>query len=168
MQPYLIVGKILKPHGVRGEVKVEPLTDDLRRFDKLEYVYIKNADKILPYKIGHVKYGHGVVYIKLDGIDSMDDAKALAGEYLWVDRNHAAPLPEGAYYVGDIIGCRVYTTDGRYLGWVKNIFPTGSNDVYTIFDGRREILIPAIKDVIKSVDINAERIIIEPMEGLLD
>lgn len=168
MQPYLIVGKILKPHGVRGEVKVEPLTDDLRRFDKLEYIYIKNADKILPYKIGYVKYGHGVVYIKLEGINSMDDAKTLAGEYLWVDRKHAAPLPEGAYYVGDIIGCRVYTTDGRYLGWVKDIFSTGSNDVYTIFDGRREILIPAIKDVIKSVDIDAERIIIEPMEGLLD
>lgn len=168
MQEYLIIGRILKPHGVGGELKVKPLTDDIKRFDDLKCAYIESDGHMISHRVEHVKYGNDVVYIKLDGIDDMDAAGRLTNEHLWVDRRHAAPLPEGSYYVGDIIGCRVYTLDGLYLGEVKEVLPTGSNDVYAVADGSKQVLIPAIKDVIKTIDIEEGRIIIKPMEGLLD
>ncbi|AEE96257.1 ribosome maturation factor RimM [Mahella australiensis] len=168
MQEYLIIGRILKPHGVSGEMKIQPLTDDIRRFDDLKCAYIKDKDDMFPHRVERVKYGNDVVYIKLEGIDDMNAARELVNKHLWVDRQHAAPLPEGSYYVGDIIGCRVYTVDGVYLGEVKEVLPTGSNDVYDVVDGQKQVLIPAIKDVIKTIDIEGERIVIEPMEGLLD
>lgn len=169
MQQYLIVGQILKPHGVYGELKVKPMTDNIERFEMLKCAYIKRADEqMLPYEIEYVKYGNNVVYIKFDRINDMDAAAELAGEYLWVDRMHAVPLPEGSYYVADIIGCSVYTESGMYLGKVIEVFPTGSNDVYVVADGDKQVLIPAIKDVIKEVDIKGERITITPIDGLLD
>lgn len=168
MLDYLKVGQIINTHGVKGEVKVYPLTDDIKRFGKLKFVYMRYGDEYKSYKIDGVKYFKNLVIIKLEGIDTMNEAIKLIDSYLYVDRENAVKLSKDTYFIADLIGMDVYGIDGEKLGNIINVFSTGSNDVYEIKrDAGKTFLIPAIKDVVKEVDIQKRIMKIELLEGLI-
>lgn len=168
MVEYLKIGQIINTHGVQGEVKVFPLTDDIKRFGRLKHIYMKQAGKYKSYSIENVKYFKNLVILKLEGIDDMNEALKLRDSYLLVDRDNAVKLSSDTYFIADLVGMEVYTLEGESLGIIINVFSTGSNDVYEIkkHDGKL-ILIPAIKDVVKEVDVEKRSMRIELLEGLL-
>ena len=167
---YLSVGYVLKPHGIKGELKVEPLTDDMYRFDKLDWVFLKRGNEYKPLKIVSRKYGRNFVILKLDGFEDRNQSETLRNQYLWIPREDVLSLPEDTYYIADIIGCSVETDDGRFLGHVHEVLQTGSNDVYIVRnESGREVLVPTLKKVVTEVDLVDRKIRINAgeMEGLL-
>lgn len=169
MLDYLSVGYILKPHGIRGEMKVEPLTDYIERFDELDTLYIKRAEQYCPIRIMARRYRGNHVFLVLEGYDNLDKTEKLRGQYLWIPRDEARALPEDSFFVADIIGCAVFTEEGRPLGHVDGIIHTGSNDVYVTKGSMGQILIPGLKKVVLDVDIQSRKIIVaaQELEGLL-
>lgn len=169
MLEYLSVGYVLKPQGIKGEIKVEPLTDNMERFDTLKQVFIEENSGYKAVKIKSRRYRNNFVYLKLEGFDSIGDAERLRNQYLWIPRSMAVPLPEDTYFIADIVGCRVETLDGRELGRVDHVIQTGSNDVYAVKGSMGEILIPALKKVIQEVDVIEGKIVVDAayLEGLL-
>lgn len=168
MIQYLKVGQIINTHGVNGELKIYPLTDDIKRFKKLKHVFIKSDNNYIEYDILSVKFINQLVIIKLSGIDDMDKALELKKEYLYIDRKNAVKLPEDSYFIADLIGMDVITQEGVVIGSIASVFSTGSNDVYEIKDNTgKSFLIPAIKDVIKKVEIENKRMYINLLEGLI-
>ena len=139
-------------------MKLIPLTDFADRFDGLEEVFID--DRI--FRIDYVKsVGNGLV-IRFDGIDDRDSARSLTNKLLTIDRKNAAPLSDGEFYTFDIIGLDVFDLDEKKMGTVKNVLKTGSNDVFVAVDGDgREILIPALKAVVKKIDIDGGSMIVD-------
>ncbi|MDD3839636.1 MAG: ribosome maturation factor RimM [Clostridia bacterium] len=169
MAQHLIIGQILKPRGLKGEIKVFPLTDVIDRFNDLEYVLIENsADELKKYDIEYVKYQKDIVYIKLEQVNSVDEAERLREKYIKISRNDAIPLEEGEYFICDIVGLKVYDEESKYIGEIQDVIKTGSNDVYSVnsHDGR-EILIPAIKKVVKNIDLEKRTMKIQLLEGLI-
>lgn len=168
MEEYLEIGQIVNTNGLKGNLKVKPLTDEITRFEDLENVYIQKNNKLTEFKIQDVKYSKNMVLLKLEGIDNIEEAEKYRNCYLKINRKDAVELDEDSYFIVDIIGCEVYTDSQELLGKVIDVFPTGSNDVYTVKGiNNNEILIPAIEDVIKDVDIKNKKIIIHLMEGLI-
>lgn len=165
---FLAVGKIVNTHGVRGELRVIPMTSDISRFDYLLYTWIRTDGKLREYRVSKVRYHKQFVLVKLQGIDTMTDAEALKGCELLVDRQHARPLEEDEYFICDLIGLKVYE-DERLLGELTEVLETGSNDVYVVTgeDGK-EILVPALKSVVTLVDLENGRMRVKLPEGLLD
>jgi len=166
---FLIIGRFLKPFGVRGEMKVLPSTDTLERFGELSFIYVHENREWKKCDLEGVRYNGNKVLLKLKGYDTREVAEKLSDEYLYIDRAHAVPLEDGNYYCYDICECRVLTTAGKTLGSVCDIQNAGSCDVYVIRKDTAEndiFYIPAIKDVIKKIDINNKEIIIEEIEGL--
>lgn len=163
------IGKILNAHGVHGELKVEPLTDNPERYDMLQEVYLEDRKKnYIPYKIESVRYHKGLVLVKLIGIDDMDAAKAVKNCHLAINKSDRMPLEEGAYYIDSLIDLDVYEDDSQ-IGVLKDVLQPGANDVYvlesTIYP---DLYIPAIKSVILSVDIDAGRMYVKLPKGLVD
>jgi len=161
---FLIVGYILAPWGLRGEVKVEVVTDFPERFAPQKVVYLNTR----PLEIESCRPHKQHLVVKLATIDSVEDAEKLRGQDLTIPRSELYPLPEGQYYTFQIIGLKVVTTEGKLLGRITEIMTTGSNDVYIVEGKRGEILIPAIEDVVKSIDLKKGKMVIEAIEGLLD
>jgi len=160
MKEFMSVGQITKPHGVRGEVKVVSLTDSLEDFRNFDKVYIDGEIK----KITSVKLQSDRVILKIQGIDTVEMAERYRNKYLMIKREEAAELPEDSYYIADLIGCRVQDTDGEELGKVFDVIETGSNDVYWVKgEGKKEVLIPALKDIVVNVDIANSVITIKPV-----
>jgi 16S rRNA processing protein RimM len=159
----LIVGRILAPWGIRGEVKVEVLTDFPERFAPRKVVHLNTR----PLEIESCRPHKQHLVVKLATIDSVEDAEKLRGQALTIPNSELSRLPEGQYYTFQIIGLDVLTTEGQYLGQVTDIMATASNDVYIVEGKLGEILIPAIEDVVKSIDLEKGKIIIEAIEGLL-
>ena len=169
MIEYLQVGKIVNTHGVKGEMKLIPLTDDPRRFDELNWAYIEKDGQLEKLSILDVKYVKGSVMIKFSGIDSMSEAEKYKDCFVLVDREHAVKLPEDSFFICDIIGCSVFDENGRLLGELTNVLETGSNDVYVVKDDSgKEILVPALKSVVSNVSLNQQRIDVIIPKGLLD
>lgn len=168
MEEYLEIGQIVNTNGLKGLLKVKPLTDDIRRFEELETVYIQKGSNLVEFKIQEVKYIKHMVLLKLEGIDDINEAEKYKNLYIKINRKDAVELEKNSYFIVDIINCEVYTEENELLGKVVDVFPTGSNDVYTVknSDGK-EILIPAISEVIKNVDIPNKKIIIHLLEGLI-
>lgn len=176
MESYLQIGKIITTHGIKGEVKVLPLTDDPTRFEIIKNIIIEEKNTVDPkiiknskeLSIENVKYFKDKVILKFKSIDDIETAEALRNVYLLVNRKDAVKLPENHYFICDLVGCMVYDENASELGKLVNIFPTGSNDVYVVRNrSGEEILIPAIKSVVKSVDIDNKIIKVELPEGLL-
>ena len=159
----LIVGRILAPWGIRGEVKVEVLTDFPERFAPRKVVYLNTS----PLEIESCRYHKQQLILKLATIDSIEAAEKLRGQSLTIPGSELHTLPEGQYYAFQLIGLKVVTTGGKTLGRVTDIMPTGSNDVYIVEGKQGEILIPAIEDVVKSIDLKKGKMVIEVIEGLL-
>jgi 16S rRNA processing protein RimM len=161
---FLIIGRILAPWGIRGEVKVEVVTDFPERFAPRKVVYLNTRQLEIESCRPHKQH----LVVKLAAVDSVEDAEKLRGQDLTIPRSELYPLPEGKYYAFQVIGLNVVTTKGKRLGKVIDIMTTASNDVYIIEGKTGEILIPAIEDVVKSIDLKKGKIIIEAIEGLLD
>lgn len=164
-QDWLQIGRIAAPLGVRGEMKIDLDTDFPDRFQRLRTIYV--GDEHRPMAIAGARMHGNRVAIRLEDIADRDEAETLRGATLWVPRSEAVPLPEGHFYHDQILGLRVCTTDGQDLGTVIEILATGNNDVYVAHDGRREVLIPAIRDVVREIDVAEGRLVVEAVEGLL-
>jgi len=167
MLEYLSIGQIINTHGLRGAVKVYPLTDDISRFEKLKEVYVEENDGLVKYKVESVKFLSSTVSVKLKGVDSEEAANKLRGSYIKVDRKSAVKLPKDTYFICDLIDLEVYDEKGLLLGTVKDVLQTGSNDVYVIQSSGKDILIPALKDIVKKIDLENKKILVEMPEGLI-
>ena len=168
MEEYLEIGQIVNTNGLKGNLKVKPLTDDITRFEDLETIYVQRGKELIEFKIQDVKYIKNMVILKLEGIDNIDEAEKYKNLYIKINREDAVELPEDSYFIVDILNCEVFTIENELLGKVIDVFSTGSNDVYTVKNSEgKEILLPAIEDVIKDVDIQNKRITVELMDGLI-
>ena len=168
MTKYLEIGQVVNTFGIQGMVKVNPFTDDIKRFDKLKTIYIQNKKGIKEYGVQEVKYHKNMVLVKLKGIDNPEDADLLRQSYLLVDREKEEPLEDGVYYIVDLLGLEVYTDENQLLGTLEDIYNTGSNDIYVVKSQLgKQILLPGISDVIKKVDLEAKRIVVHLLKGLL-
>jgi 16S rRNA processing protein RimM len=157
------VGQVIRPWGTRGQVKIEVLTDFPQRFRPGVRLLIDDRS----YLCEAVTRPPKSLVLKLQGVESPEQAEELRSALLEVPTAEAEPLPEGSYYYYQVLGLEVYTTDGDHLGQVAEILPTGSNDVYVVQGPRGEVLIPATAEVITALDLKAGRITIEPLPGLL-
>jgi 16S rRNA processing protein RimM len=165
--PYLTVGLVTRPHGVRGEVRVAPDTDFPERLLALRRVYLSRDGRRTSHTVERVRPQGAAFLLKLASVDTADAAERLRGAALQIPRSEAAPLPEGQYYIGDVIGLRAETTDGERLGWVEEVLRTGSNDVYVVRGGGREVLVPAIADVVREIAPDRGVLVVWPMPGLI-
>jgi 16S rRNA processing protein RimM len=154
------VGRIAAPWGVRGDLKVQPLTDFPERFQRGAALWVRDRR----HEVQRSRWSRGLVYLALSGIDSRNAAEELRDALLEVPEGELTLLPEGQYYRFQVIGLEVCTPEGRSLGRVAEILPTGSNDVYVVRGGPRELLIPAIEDVVREVDLKGGRLVVEPPE----
>ncbi len=161
---FLIAGKVLAPWGVKGEVKVELMTDFPERFAPSRQVYIDGY----PMTIERSRWHNKRMVIKLATIDRFEDAERLRGRYLEIPRSQLYSLPQGHYYQFQLIGLEVWSDKGEPLGNIAEILTTGSNDIYLVRGHHGEFLIPAIEDVVKSVELEQGRIVIELIDGLLE
>lgn len=169
MEQYLKVGTITSTHGLRGEVKVYPTTDDMHRFSDLEFVFLDEKHQRKRIDVANARYFKQMVILKFKGLDRIEDVESLKGCDLFVDREHAVPLEEGEYYIADLIDMTVVTKDGEELGVLTDVLETGANDVYIVnSDKYGEILIPAIHQCILSVDIIRNIMTVELLPGLLE
>lgn len=163
------IGRVQKPHGVKGEVKIELLTDHPDRFRKLQRVFLTSpAGKQRECAVRSVRYVGDAPLLLLAGYDAPERARELNGWLVQVPEEEAVPLPEGQYHWFELIGMQVETEAGERLGKIVEVFPTGSNDVYVMKAGRREIYLPATKEVIRTIDRRAKRMVIHVIDGLLD
>jgi 16S rRNA processing protein RimM len=161
------VGIIVKPQGVKGEVKVKISSPRPERFYDLDKVYIR-FDKLKTCSIENIRISNGFVFLKLANIDTRNDAELLRNKEIMVSEDQLIDLGENEYFVHDLIGCRVISEEGLTIGEIEDIIQNSSNDIYIVKDRQgQEILIPAINDVVKDVDINARQVTIHVLEGLL-
>lgn len=162
---WMLVGIVAAPVGIRGEVKIDLLTDFPDRFKQLRQLYVGDAHH--PMRLASARRHARRVALRFEDVHDRDAADALRGQALFIPREEAMPLPPGHYYHDQIIGLRVLSTTGDALGVVEQILHTGNNDVYVARDGAREVLIPAIHDVVREIDVAAGTLTIEVIDGLL-
>lgn len=168
MEQIFHVGVISSTHGVRGEVKVFPTTDDMKRFKKLKEVILDTGREKKTLEIESVKFFKQLVILKFRGIDNINDIEKYKGKSLFVDREHAVRLRKDEYFIADMIGMRVTTDKGEDFGTLKEVIETGANDVYIIDTKEHgEVLVPAIKQCILDVDIEQGMMRIHLLEGLV-
>lgn len=167
MQEYFEIGQIVNTYGIKGFVKVVPFTDDVSRFEKLENVYIEYKGNLILMTIDEVSYNKSNVLLKFKEAPDINMVEKYKGCYLKIQRKDAVNLPEDTYFIADLIGIEVYTEEGRLLGKVDDIFKTGSNDVYVVKDeAGKQILLPAIGEVIKNIDVGNKKILVNLIKGL--
>jgi 16S rRNA processing protein RimM len=165
----ITIGKAMKPFGVKGEMKIGLMTDFPERFKDLGQVYLVSpAGKEIVCKVKSVRYAGEVPLLLFDGYDSPEKARELNGWLVKIPEEDAIPLPEGQYYRYEIIGMEVFSESGEKLGTIVDIFETGSNDVYVMKRGRKEVYLPATKEVIRQVDRKAKQMVIHLMDGLME
>ncbi len=168
MDDFLEIGQIVNSYGIKGFFKVVPFTDDITRFNNLKNIYIERNKKLESKEIEEVKYHKNLVLLKIKGIDDINDTEQYKNCYLKIDRKDAIGLPEDTYFITDLMGIEVFTEEGKHLGNIVDIFPTGSNDVYVVKDeSGNQILLPAIGEVIKKVDVTARKMIVKLISGLI-
>lgn len=180
MEDLLQVGAIATTHGVRGEVKVFPMTDDVNRFKKLKKILLDTGKEYQEMEILQVKFFKNMVILKFKGIDNINDIEKYKGKGLYVTRDQAVKCEKDEYFIADLIGIEVRTEEGELLGEIKDVLQTGANDVYLVevtpespYAGRvpdknRELLLPAIRECIRGVDMEERRMQIYLMPGLVE
>ena len=169
MEDMFQVGVITSTHGVRGEVKVFPTTDDAKRFKRLKEVILDTGKEQITLEIESVKFFKQFVILKFKGIDNINDVEKYRQKSLLVTRKNAVRLSRDEYFIADLMGLKVQNEDGEDIGILREVMETGANDVYIIDlkDGR-ELLLPAIKQCVLQVDIEAGFMRIHILDGLLD
>lgn len=167
MEDFLQVGVITSMHGVRGEVKVYPTTDEPERFKKLKKVILDDGRTRTEEEITSVKFFKNMVILKFRGFDSRDDVERLRQAKLLVTREQAVPLKKDEYYIADLIGLSAVSDEGEELGTISDVLQTGANDVYVISrESTPDLLVPAIRDCIRKVDIEEGRMTVHLLPGL--
>lgn len=164
---FVVIGLLRRAHGVKGEISVQPVSDLTERFEALERVLVRQDGEIAEMAVEGVRAKGGSVLLKLEGIGDRTAAQALAGAEIGVRKKDVYPVPEGTYYVFDLIGCRVVGQEGREIGLIDDVLKMPANDVFVVKDGTREVLIPVVKSVVKKIDLERKVIEIEEIEGLL-
>jgi len=168
MDDFLRVGVITTTHGIRGEVKVFPTTDDINRFDYLKQVYLDTGKEYLPLKIENVKYFKQLVILKFKDINDINDIEKYKGKDLLIQRDDAIPLEEDEYFISDLLDSEVYTEDGAKLGILTEVLSSSANDVYVVkTQDNKELLLPSIKECILDIDTSNKKITVHLMDGLL-
>lgn len=179
MDDLLQVGAIATTHGVRGEVKVFPTTDDVNRFKKLKKVFLDSGKDYLELEITQVKFFKNMAILKFKGIDNINEIEKYKGKGLFVTREQAVTCEKDEYFIADLIGIEVTTEEGEPLGELKNVLQTGANDVYVVQvstdspyagqvpDKNRELLLPAIRECVRKVDMEQRTMQVYLMPGLL-
>lgn len=163
---FLVIGRVIKPHGIRGEVGVEAHTDILERFTWLDSVFI-GREKPVKVVVESVRIHKSRVLLKLAGYDSREDAEQLRKQWILIPEDEAIPLKEGEYYLHQIIGLNVKSEDDTYIGQVKNLIETGANNVFVVEGPLGEVLIPDIENVVLSVDIEKGQMTVHLIDGLI-
>lgn len=163
----LEVGKIVNTHGLRGEVKVITWTDYPEVFENLEYVYAKKKKEEIKLTIKQIKYQKNNIIAGFSEISSIDEAEGFKNCVLTADREMLGDLPEGTYYIADLLGCEVFTEDNRPLGRISDVFNTGASDIYAVSaPERKDLLIPVTDETVLSVDIESKIVVVCLPEGL--
>ena len=166
MEDLLKVGVITTTHGVRGEVKVYPTTDEPERFLELDYVLLDTGRELRKLEIKNVKFFKNLVILKFKGVDNINDIEKYKGRDLWIPREEGQELEEDEYYIADLLGMSVVLEDGQEFGTLKDVMETGANDVYIIDSAEHgEVLLPAIKECILDVDLEKNVMTIHMMKG---
>ena len=153
----ITIGKVLKPQGIKGEIKVNGLTDDLNRFYALKTCYIGDIE----YSISAVRVSAGYVFLYLKGVYDRDGAEALRDQFLEVDREDAVDLPQDRYFICDVLKCSLFFEDGEFVGKMKDVSGNQRVDIYSAtFENGKDVMFPALKDVIVSFEVEKEKIIL--------
>ena len=167
-QEFIIIGKVVSAQGNKGEVNVLPLTDSIDRFKNLSTVFLRNKNSQTVLSIEKIRIKKDMVILKLKDIENIEEAKTIVGSFLEVERKNAVKLPKGTYFIFEIIGLEVYTENNVFLGKVENVISTGSNDIYIVKDkNEKELFIPAIREVVKNINLEKKRITINIVDGLI-
>ncbi len=157
---HLVIGEITKPQGVHGEVKIRPITCDYERFEGLKTAYLKRGDSFEEIHLTVNRISFDAVFVNIAGIADRNQAEGLRGELIYIDRAHAVELDEDSSFICDLIGLHGVVDDGRDLGTLRDVLQPGGNDVYVFQGPLGEVLVPALKSVVKRVDLEAEEIIL--------
>ena len=169
MEDTLRVGVITSTHGVKGEVKVFPTTDDAGRFKQLKEVLLDTGKERIPMEIQQVKFFKNMVILKFKGYDTINEIEIYKGKDLLVTRDHAVKLGPDENFIADLIGLEVFTDQGERLGSLTDVLKTGANDVYEVtMENGKQVLLPAIKQCILQVDLDAGKVLVHVLDGLLD
>lgn len=166
-QAHLAIGEVLKPWGLKGAVKIHSYAESPETFSRISELRVQGEKGPIVLFLEDVKKQKKAVLLKFKGRDRVEDVEELVGRTLYIDKKDLPQLDEGEYYWHELIGMEVWTDDGKSLGTLEKILDTGSNDVYVVQKGGQETLIPAIRDVIRKVDVAGRRMVIHPIEGLL-
>ena len=166
MEGLLEVGQIVNSYGIKGFLKVVPLVDNNNQYKNFKKLYIQENKKIKELKIQEIKFSKNLILVKVEGIENIEEALKLKNFYLYAKREDIK-LEEGAHFIVDLIGLKVYTEEGEFLGILKEVLQPGANDVYIIENDKREqLLLPVIPDVVKNIDIENKKIVIRLLDGL--
>ena len=167
-QSFFEIGQIVNTFGIKGFVKINPFTDDLERFEELKSVFVVKNKELIEMQIEEVKYHKHLVLVKFKGIEDINMAEKYKGCYIKIKRENARKLPEGTYFIADLIGIKVYDEDGNLLGKVDDIYNNKSTDIYVIKDDLgKQILLPSTKEVIKQIDVDNDRMVVHLIDGLV-
>ena len=167
-QLYFEIGQIVNTFGIKGFVKVNPFTDDLERFEELKSVFVVKNKELIEMQIEEVKYHKHLVLIKFKGIEDINMAEKYKGCYIKIKREDARKLPEGTYFIADLIGIKVYDEEGNLLGKVDDIYNNKVHDIYVVKnDLGKQILLPSTKEVIKQIDVDEEKMVVHLIDGLV-
>ena len=158
---HLMIGEVLKPQGIRGEVKVRPITNDPARFHGLDQVFVKQGDGFVPRRVRVSRVDGDAVYMTFEGVIDRNGAEALRGLALYIDRAHSVELDEDTNFIADLIGCRGVTDKGRDLGVMTDVLQPGANDVYVFSGPAGEVLVPALRRVVIEADVENKRIVFD-------
>jgi 16S rRNA processing protein RimM len=166
---YVDIGQITRPHGIKGDLRVRPLTDDPNRYHLLKRIFLSHDDvNRFPFQVTSVKIGRQVIILHLQGIDSCDKAESWRKALVQIPRTECLPLPQGQHYHFELIGLEVVTVTGEKIGHITSIESYPANDIFVVHKDDREFLIPYITDIVKKIDIENGILIVNPIEGLLD
>ena len=155
---FIQIGKIVKPQGIRGEVKILPMTDHLERFLELKEVFLEQKGEKVPTKVMGARIGADAAYLFLERVYDRNAAESLRGCALFVDREHAAELPEGRYFIVDLLGAEVFSKEGRRIGVLKEVLQPGANDVFVVRTEDSEMLIPVVDAFVDTIDVQNKRV----------
>jgi 16S rRNA processing protein RimM len=165
----LLMGRVVRPHGIEGALRIKSYAQSEESFLSAGTVFLRSSDgETREYTVASARPHKNILLMKLEGLNTLEEAETYRGAAILIKRDSLPPEGEEEYFWHELIGLEVYLSGGEYVGTLKHILPTGSNDIYVVQEGRSEVLIPAIHDVVKEIDLINNRMVISEVEGLLD
>ncbi|MBN1782197.1 16S rRNA processing protein RimM [bacterium] len=168
-EDFVVIGQVVRPHGLRGELKTRILTDFPERYIINNRYWIRTPGDGSGWRLlKQIRWQNAFVLLRFEDVDSLEAAEAFRNATIEIPRDCCHDLPEGEYYIADLIGLEAKTTDGKILGTLSDVIQQSAQDIYVINKGTKEILVPAVQEFIEKIDLEAGEILINPIEGLLD